>query len=245
MVSAYRACLTLSGPVSITWKGAGREDHRVLVPGDFCTESPGAFRWLSWDVPLDFLRLEISPEMMADLSGAGNRTPPELGARLGFRDANLEALMKMLRMSVTPSGPSSLFCQQLGRTLAAYLLERYCVSQTNRGVAATRLPGKILKEVLLFIDERIAEPIEVKDLARQAGMSRFYFSRLFRNTVGRSPAQYVIDRRMDRAKVLLGNLDISLAEVTRRTGFSSESSFASSFRSRIGSTPSRYRRNLR
>ena len=68
-VSGYRACLTLNGPVSVAWKNGGREDRRELLAGDLCTESPGGFRWIRWDAPLEFLRLEISLRMMAELTG--------------------------------------------------------------------------------------------------------------------------------------------------------------------------------
>ena len=246
-VSRYRACLMLNGPVSLAWKSGGREDRRELLAGDLCTESPGCFRSISWNAPLEFLRLEISPSMMAELIGenASNKDVTLIAHR-GLRDANFSTLMQMLYAAAKPvetSGGDRLFCEQLGRTLAAYLYEHYCGRPAN-GRAATCLPGKILKTVLAYIDERITESIGVEDLARHAGISHFYFSRLFRNTVGRSPAQYILDRRMERAKELLGNMNLSFAEVARRTGFPNERSFASAFRTRNGNTPSRYRRTL-
>ncbi len=243
-VSGYRACLTLNGPVTVAWKSAGREDRRELLAGDLCTESPGRFRWVRWDAPLDFLRLEISPRMMAEAIGENAaRKGAAIISHRGVRDANLSTLMQMLYAAAKPIAGHRLFCEQLGRTLATYLYERYRAGQAS-GRAATCLPGKLLQKVLAYIDERIAEPIGVKELAAHAGMSHFYFSRLFRNTVGRSPAQYVLDRRMDRAKELLGDATLSLADVARRTGFASVSSFASAFQARNGNTPSRYRRFL-
>ena len=247
-ISGYRVCLTLSGPVSVAWKSGGHEDRRELLAGDLCTESPGGFRWVRWDAPLDFLRLEISTSMMAELTGEKVvRKTATMIAHRGLRDANLLILMHMLRaaaMRVRARGGGRLFCEQLGRTMAAYLYERYCSGTANGRVAATCLPGRLLKDVLAHIDERIAEPVSVKDLAGRAGMSQYYFSRLFRNTVGRSPAQFVLDRRIDQAKLLMQDASLSLVEVARQTGFSSKSSFDSAFHARNGKTPSRYRRVL-
>ena len=194
------------------------------------------------------LRLEISPSMMAEVTGksvAPKRA--SMTAHRGLRDTNFSTLIQMLSsaaLSASADAGDRLFCEQLGLTLAAYLYERYCGASPNGQTAAPRLPGKVLKELLAYIDKRISERIGVKDLAAHAGISQFYFSRLFRNTVRRSPAQYVLDRRMERARVLLGDLNLSLMEIARLTGFSSAGSFASAFRTRNGNTPARYRRTL-
>jgi len=248
-VSSYQVCLTLSGPVSVAWKAGARCDRHLLLPGDLCTESNGDFRWLSWDAPIEFLRLNIAPSVMEELSEErGNGEAVELIAHRGLRDPTIVQLVEMLRTDVTAIrlGPSGqLLGEQLGRALAVYLFERYCVFQPNERPAPARLPGAVLKRVLDYIEDRIAAPIAIKDLAGHVQISHFYFSRLFRNTVGKSPGQYILDRRMERAKRLLKEADADLTAIARLTGFSSQSAFASAFALRNGITPSRYRRMLR
>lgn len=247
-IAGYRACLILSGPVSVVWNSGTREERRDLLPGDVCTDSPVPFRTLRWDAPLEFLRLEISLCMMAELTRRkAAPKAPDLPAHRGLRDSNLSLLIQMLHAAAARAraNPSAhLFCEKLGQSLAAYLYDRYCTDPAQSGCAASCLPGTLLKKVLAYIDQRITEPITVAELAYHAGMSQFYFSRLFRNTVGRSPAQYVLDCRIEHATPLLQDANLTLPEVARKTGFSNLSSFAAAFCARHGETPARHRRNL-
>ena len=248
-VSSYQVCLTLSGPVSVAWKAGARCDRHLLLPGDLCTVSNGDFRWLSWDAPIEFLRLNIAAGVMEELSEErGNGEAVELIAHRGLRDPTIVQFVQMLRTDATaikPCRSGPVFGDQLGRALAVLLFERYCVFKPKERPEPTRLPGAVLKRVLNYIEDRIAAPIAIKDLANHVQISHFYFSRLFRNTVGKSPGQYILDRRMDRARCLLEEADADLTAVARLTGFSSESAFASAFRFRNGITPSRYRRMSR
>ena len=94
-----------------------------------------------------------------------------------------------------------------------------------------------------FIDAQISNEITISDLASVAGLSQFHFIRAFKYTVGLPPYQYVLSERIHRAKGLLSQPDLSLADVALTVGFSDASQLNRVFRKFVGVTPTAYRRS--
>jgi AraC-like DNA-binding protein len=90
-------------------------------------------------------------------------------------------------------------------------------------------------------DARYAEPLDVDDLARSAGLSRAHFSREFRRAFGESPHAYLLTRRLERAAALLRTTDRSVAEICFSVGLQSVGSFTTSFTRTYGKSPTAYR----
>jgi AraC family transcriptional regulator len=91
-----------------------------------------------------------------------------------------------------------------------------------------------------FVNDRLASPIELADMARLVHRSRFHFARLFRASTGVPPHEFVIRARVDRARDLLRGVcgDRSVAEVAREVGFCSSSHMTRHFVRLVGVTPS-------
>ena len=100
---------------------------------------------------------------------------------------------------------------------------------------------KILEAVSLMTSDT-AESISVTELAKKAEMSEVYFRRLFRSVTGSSPAKYMINYRVERAKELLIEDYLTLEEISERCGFSSISYFCRIFKETTGMTPGEFRR---
>jgi len=98
-----------------------------------------------------------------------------------------------------------------------------------------------LKRVLACIEARLAERIHVTDLAREANMSPFHFSRMFKRATGRSPHQYVTLQRVERARQLLAATSMPIAEVARSVGFRTQAHFTGVFAQHAGTTPRAFR----
>jgi AraC-like DNA-binding protein len=92
-----------------------------------------------------------------------------------------------------------------------------------------------------LIDARYREPLDVATLARAAHLSPAHFSREFRRAFGRTPHQYLLMRRLERAAALLRNTDRSVAEVCLGVGLRSLGSFSTSFRRAFRLSPAAYR----
>ncbi|HEV8527165.1 MAG TPA: AraC family transcriptional regulator [Actinomycetes bacterium] len=93
-----------------------------------------------------------------------------------------------------------------------------------------------------LIDRAYAEPLDISALARSASVSTAYFSRSFKAAFGETPHQYLMSRRMERAKALLRSGDVAVTEVCLAVGFTSLGSFSTQFRRFVGDSPSAYRK---
>jgi transcriptional regulator GlxA family with amidase domain len=93
-----------------------------------------------------------------------------------------------------------------------------------------------------LVDGRYTEPLDLEGLARTAHVSPRHFSREFRRTFGETPYQYLLTRRLERARHFLRTTDMQVAEVCLAVGFNSVGSFTTTFRRHVGLSPSAYRR---
>jgi AraC-like DNA-binding protein len=92
-----------------------------------------------------------------------------------------------------------------------------------------------------LIDRAYAEQLDIAALARSASVSPAYFSRSFKAAFGETPHQYLMSRRMERAKALLRSGDLSVTEVCFAVGCTSLGSFSTQFRRFVGDSPTAYR----
>ena len=91
------------------------------------------------------------------------------------------------------------------------------------------------------MDREYAQPLDVPALARTALMSPAHFSRRFRAAYSETPYSYLMTRRIERAKALFRNTDLSVTEVCMAVGCTSLGSFSARFTALVGETPSAYR----
>jgi len=91
-----------------------------------------------------------------------------------------------------------------------------------------------------LIDRGYSHQLDVPALARQAHASVAHFSRSFKKAFGETPHQYLLRRRIERAKDLLRSTDLSVTEVSLEVGFRSLGSFSTAFRDLVGESPSAY-----
>nr|WP_281353775.1 helix-turn-helix transcriptional regulator [Amycolatopsis pithecellobii] len=93
----------------------------------------------------------------------------------------------------------------------------------------------------------MSELLTVSDLAERVSMSPSAFSHLFREVTGKSPYQFVKEMRLNRARELHVEGDLTVTQVSRAVGYGSTSHFINEFRSRFGATPRAYsyRRSMR
>ena len=109
------------------------------------------------------------------------------------------------------------------------------------GVVTSALPAEKLGRVLSLIDERLCESLKLRELAGCVEMSQFHFARKFRASTGQSPHAFLTEQRMARARQLLRDTDLPLAEVATRVGYQTQAHFTGVFRRYVGVTPRVYR----
>lgn len=98
---------------------------------------------------------------------------------------------------------------------------------------------KRIVEAKLFIDEHFRENIDVSQIAAEANYSKYHFIRLFKDSFGDTPRQYLIKKRLDYAKKLLQH-EISVTSTCLESGFTSLGYFSTLFKNTVGISPSSY-----
>jgi AraC family transcriptional regulator len=166
-----------------------------------------------------------------------------VSARIDPDDAFARECVARLFDPGWPAGEAStLFADALLRTLALHVYARYAAPATE-SERRDRLAAVLVQQLKAFIDARLDRRLSRAELARLAGYDVREFSIAFRNTFGMTPMQYVIERRLDRACLLIASTGRDLADIAISSGFSSQSHLTSTLKKRRGITPLRLRRD--
>jgi AraC-like DNA-binding protein len=112
----------------------------------------------------------------------------------------------------------------------------------DTGRSAAGLQKWRLKRVIKFIEERLAGPILLNDLAEAAGLSPTYFGAQFRAATGLRPHEYVLRRRVRRAQELLLVTNDPVVEIALSVGFQTQAHFTAVFSRFVGDPPAQWRR---
>ncbi|NET31843.1 MAG: helix-turn-helix domain-containing protein [Cyanothece sp. SIO1E1] len=103
------------------------------------------------------------------------------------------------------------------------------------------LPRAMLRKAIEYINMNLNQDLTLPVIAEQVGMSQYYFCRLFKESMSITPHQYVIQQRVERAKQLLKQRELSIADIAFQCGFSHQSHLTRHFRQNTGMTPKIYR----
>ncbi|WP_197036096.1 helix-turn-helix domain-containing protein [Fischerella sp. PCC 9605] len=97
-----------------------------------------------------------------------------------------------------------------------------------------------MQQAIDYIQAHLAEDISLETIATEVGMSRYYFCRLFKQSTGMSPYQYLLKCRIERAKVLLLQGQQSITDIAIQVGFANQSQFGRHFKRFTGVTPKQF-----
>ncbi|MEP7016151.1 MAG: AraC family transcriptional regulator [Verrucomicrobiota bacterium] len=169
----------------------------------------------------------------------------ELAPRYGLKDSQLEHMVRAL-VGVAEEGPHTdpLLTELLLNAICLRLAKRYAVSKLNLSPRTGGLPPMKLKRVFSYIEANLDRGITLSELSGVAEMSLCYFATLFKQSTSLSPHQYVLRRRIERAKQFLRETKAGVLEISLSLGFEQPNNFARTFRRLTGTSPTHYRRNL-
>jgi AraC family transcriptional regulator len=103
------------------------------------------------------------------------------------------------------------------------------------------LPRYKLRRAVDYINDNIVEDLSFRDIAAHLKMSAYHFARMFKQSTGESPHRYIVRRRMERAKTLLADAKLPIADVAFEVGYKSQSHFTTAFGRLTGVTPAAFR----
>ena len=239
--------MLVAGRSTVRRTGNGDSQQTFAQRGTTWICPAGTFeRDIELTEPLECLHIYLPPALIEESALATYDIDPskaELAYAGGFSDPVLHqigtAFLSLFGRRIQPT--DRLFIDGMRTALAAYLFGNYSIDRWRQPARTQTLDPKRLKRVLDFIDARLAGEISLDDLAAEACLSPFHFSRLFRDATGLSPHRYVIDRRVQAAQKKLVLNRSTLVEIALDTGFGSQDNFTRVFRKTTGLTPGQYR----
>ncbi len=198
---------------------------------------------VEWRREADLVKLHIETDWVSRLVG---ETIREVSIEpLAFYVAGepiIGELCGLLRRHGRTGGPiNEAAVAGLGAALAGQIMVAHFRDGGNRHPKRWILPRPLLDDVCTFIDTHLEEKLSLQVLARIAGLSPSYFGQMFRAALGLSPINYVIDRRVLRAREMLGRGGVTVAEVAHAVGFSDQHQMNRHFRRLLHTPPSAYR----
>jgi AraC family transcriptional regulator len=132
----------------------------------------------------------------------------------------------------------------LTTSLAHELLDHTMLSQVGLR-DGLRLKGGLAphlrRQLVDFIESNLAEPLSLEQLASVCALSHYHFARMFHESLGLPPHQYLLSRRLNRARELLRSTRMAFADIALECGFASASHFSNRFKHAVGATPGAYR----
>ncbi len=238
----------LSRPTQVTRKleGAGHETALIgprricLTPGDATAQWQHAGHPEILQV---YLRQSVYEAAVSEIYGCDSSV-----AELVPRFAILDPLLEQLAIAITNAlrdgnAEDGLYIDTIAQMMAVHLARTHSSrSKPVRLLPAKPLAGWKMRRVIEFIEDNLEGDLSLQSMAAEVDISPLYLARAFKAAVGQSPHQYVLARRIERAKELLRNTDLPVVDVALSSGFSSQSHLSHWFIRQIGVSPAVYRR---
>ena len=232
-------------PSIIEWRVGGHE-HRVKLPAGSVSLIPAGLRKAARvrrpQAGVACI-LQIEPAFfdqgIRQITRSGTF---ELVERVDLEDAQIARLLESIRADVeagSPAGP--LFGQSIGMALSAHIARRYASIRVDLESYSGGLSRSVLNRVREYIDVHLADSLELDELAKVAGLNLYHFAKAFKQSTGKSPHQYVLGKRVERAKRFLRDPRSTVLEASAQTGFVDQSHFSKVFRRLVGVSPSQFR----
>ena len=235
--------LLTRGTVQVEWTTEGRTHCALCRPGTINVLPRGTRDKQTWRGESNRLAVAIDAGFLAhSVPETSHLDDVELAPQWLLKDRHIAALMLAMRADLEDGQVAGrLFGEMLGASLASYLIKRFGVHVPRAPEAHGGLPGPRLRRVLDHIEENLAAEIALDRLASLTNLSAHHFSALFKESTGRSPHQYLLGRRVERAKALLRETKLPILDVAIQSGFADQSHLTKVFRRTLRVTPRRFR----
>ena len=130
-------------------------------------------------------------------------------------------------------------CQNISRTLIMYIFR--LINRTESTLALLD-KSMTIETVLAYIDENFNRKLTLDEIAEKCYTSKYYLSHLFTRFQGVSIGKYILDKKLDESKKMLGTTDLSVAAIAESLGFDDPSYYSRIFKKNVGTTPLQFRK---
>lgn len=223
-----------------------------LQPGQlFLTpprDQPTELRWDSQSSePVVAVEMHLSARFMAQVGvevADIDVAHLQLIERSGIHDPIIEQVSLMMKWELEQGGLGSrLYVDSATHLLAVHLLRQHCCVQHRVQDYRGKLSPDRLRRVKDYVQAHLNTDLSLEDLAQQVGISAFHFARLFKQSTGESPNQYVTRQRIEAAQRLLRETTLGILDVAIAVGYNSPSHFATQFKRLTSVSPTTFRQS--
>ena len=246
--------ILLAGQLTVKRTGNGQTQEAFGRPGTSWICPAGTYETnIQLSAPMEeCVHIFLPPTLMEQAALETYEIDPAK-ARLGYAGGLTDPLLVQIGTTFRtlldrgPEPTDRLLVDGMHAALAAHLVSHYAADcwQPNANEPSRSLDAKRLKRVLDLVESRLASELSLEDLAVEACLSPFHFSRLFRQATGFTPYRYVTERRIQVAKDKLSLGRASLVEIALETGFGSQANFNRVFRKATGLSPGQFKKTAR
>lgn len=236
----------LGPPTKLECQRGGIRYTGTAIHGDIDIIPAGTpSRWEIFDENDTALFLSVPKQFLVAIANESGIDPArmELLNRFQIRDRELGALGWAIKRELELGYPSGrLYLEGLGLAVASRLVTQHSSMAKQQAHSPEGLSGHRLKQVLTFIEDHLSEDLSLHQIAAVARISGSHLKVVFRKSLDMPLHQYVIRRRVERAKGLLMRSDLSVTEIAISTGFAHQSHMARHMRRVLGAAPQEIRR---
>jgi AraC family transcriptional regulator len=239
----------LTRPTEVSRKiDGGNRDKELIGPRRICLTPGNAIT--TWEhhgqpeILQVYLRNSIYQAAVSEIYNCDTAS-----AELVPRFAILDPMLEQLAIAVTSAlrdgtAEDALYIDTLAQMMAVHLARTHSSqSRRIRTPAMQTMSGWRMRRVIEYIEEHLDGNLSLEAMAAEVEISPVYLARAFKAAIGQSPHQYVLTRRIERAKELLRNTEMPVVDVALSSGFSSQSHLSYWFQRYIGVSPAAYRQH--
>jgi AraC family transcriptional regulator len=223
----------------------GRASSDELRQGEVVVIPANVSHWARWDAEHDYITLSLDPGVFNRYAAQLVEADAiELVPHLAKPDPLIYGLGLALKTELESNQlGGQLYTDSLTTTLFTHLLRHYCARKNTIPMYAGGLPKPQLRQVIEYIHDHLDRGLTLAELAAVVQMSPNYFASLFKQSMGLTPHQYVIQCRVEQAKHLLREGELAIAEIAHSLGFAHQSHLNHHFKRLVGVTPKRFLTN--
>ena len=233
-LSRHTLQFNFGAPLSLSWKSDGKWTSSICNTGNLVELlSQGDTEELQWNGDYNALEIEFEPSFIDNLVEKENFKFRE---QHNVHDTLLKDIVVRLYEDAHSGLTETLYAESLGVACAIHLTTTYSMNNKKIFAPKGKLSSWQLKNVIELVRSSIHGVVTLEELAASIHLSVFHFSRLFKNTVGVSPYQFVLRQKIEYAKKLIKRKE-PIGDIAYMLGFTDSAHFCNAFKKFTGQSP--------
>lgn len=245
LLTKHRIILNLGNPYTVEQWYDGCYQQTQMDTGSFTILPIGMNRRVIWDRSIEFLLLELDPVYVQQtVLNLSDRHQLELIPRYKRNDSLIHQIGSALQIELQNQVGGTLYFESMMATLAVQILKHHALWSSINQSSPRGLSKYQLRQIIDYINSNLDQALSLNELATVAQTSKYYLVRLFKRSTGVTLHRYVTTCRIEKAKQLLAQRNVSIVEICHLVGLQSQSHFTHLFRRYVGVTPKVYQDSL-